>query len=172
VDRPPSPQVERTTLDSLKPSSPKGAQRSPGAGGTLISPTCATPSEDPAGASSALEPIESPRAPPPSPRSHGLGVVGGSQHGEGSSTPQPEEVPRQHSWVAESLWDNPDFIQAGFHVGRFITAAVDTEAGRENIKALYSSLKTTLDQIDVSARQLVLLHPLDGDLTLSLHMHW
>jgi hypothetical protein len=34
---------------------------------------------------------------------------------------------------------------------RFITAVVDTEADRENIKALYSRLKTTSDQIDVSA---------------------
>jgi hypothetical protein len=27
-----------------------------------------------------------------------------------------------------SLWDNPDFIQAGFHVGRFITAVVESKA--------------------------------------------
>jgi hypothetical protein len=45
--------------------------------------------------------------------------------------PQPEEVPRQRSRVAESLWDNSDFIQAGFN-------------------EFYSSLKTTSDQIDVS----------------------
>jgi hypothetical protein len=51
----------------------------------------------------------------------------------------------------QSLWDNPEFIQAGFHIRRFITAVVDTEADRENIKALYSSLKSTLVQIDVSA---------------------
>jgi hypothetical protein len=54
-------------------------------------------------------------------------------------------------WVVESLWDNPEFIQAGFHIGRFITVAVDTEADRENINALYSSLKFTSAQIDVSA---------------------
>jgi hypothetical protein len=51
----------------------------------------------------------------------------------------------------ESLWDNPEFIQASFHIGRFITVAIDTEADRENIKALYSSLKSTSAQIDVSA---------------------
>jgi hypothetical protein len=65
--------------------------------------------------------------------------------------PSYEETQRQHSWVTESLWDNPGFIQAGFHLGWFITVAVDTEADRENIKALYSSLKTTSAQIDVSA---------------------
>jgi hypothetical protein len=60
----------------------------------------------------------------------------------------------------------------GFHVGRFVTAVIDTEADRENIKALYSSLKTISDQIDVSARQLTLLHSPDMDLTLSLRRHW
>jgi hypothetical protein len=50
--------------------------------------------------------------------------------------------------VAESLWDNPKFVQARFHVGRFVTA---TEADRENIEALYTSLKTTSAQIDLSA---------------------
>jgi hypothetical protein len=49
------------------------------------------------------------------------------------------------------LWDNPKFIQDGFHIGQFITVVVDTEANRENVKALYSSLKTTSAQIDVSA---------------------
>jgi hypothetical protein len=65
--------------------------------------------------------------------------------------PQYEETQRQHSWVTKSLWDNPEFIQAGFHLGWFVTEAVDTESDRENVKALYSSLKTTSAQIDVSA---------------------
>jgi hypothetical protein len=38
VDKPPIPQAERTVPDSLKPSSPKGAQGSPGAGGASTSP--------------------------------------------------------------------------------------------------------------------------------------
>jgi hypothetical protein len=50
-----------------------------------------------------------------------------------------------------SLWDNPDFIQAGFHINQFVTIAIDTEADREKIKALYSNLKTTSDWINVSA---------------------
>jgi hypothetical protein len=30
--------------------------------------------------------------------------------------------------LAESPWDNPDFIQAGFHIGWFITAFANTDA--------------------------------------------
>jgi hypothetical protein len=52
--------------------------------------------------------------------------------------------------VAESLWDNPDFIQAGFHIGRYISVSVNTQAEQEQIKALYSSMKTTSELIDVS----------------------
>jgi hypothetical protein len=44
---------------------------------------------------------------------------------------------------------------------------IDTEADRENIEALYSSLKTTLAQIDLSARQLALPHLVGMDLILS-----
>jgi hypothetical protein len=42
VDKALSPQAEKTALDSSKPSSSKGAQDSPGAGGALTSPTRAT----------------------------------------------------------------------------------------------------------------------------------
>jgi hypothetical protein len=52
--------------------------------------------------------------------------------------------------VAKSLWDNPDFIQAEYHIGRYVTASVNTEAKREQIRALYSSMKTTSKLIDVS----------------------
>jgi hypothetical protein len=59
--------------------------------------------------------------------------------------------PCPFSHVAESLWDNPDFIHAEFHIGRYVTASVNSDAEWENIKALYSSLKTKLAQINVSA---------------------
>jgi hypothetical protein len=49
------------------------------------------------------------------------------------------------------LWDNPEFFQAGFHIDRLVTAAVDTEADWENINALYSNLESTSAQIDISA---------------------
>jgi hypothetical protein len=93
VDEPPSPQTKRTTPDSLKPSSPKGARDSPGADGAPNSLTHAAPGKDPVGASLVPKPNESPSASPPSPRSHGLGAAGGSQRSEGSSAPQPEEIP-------------------------------------------------------------------------------
>jgi hypothetical protein len=32
-----------------------------------------------------------------------------------------------NSLVAETLANDPDFIQAGFHIGRFIIAMVDIE---------------------------------------------
>jgi hypothetical protein len=64
--------------------------------------------------------------------------------------PRPEKQPRQYSRIAESLWDNPNFIQAGFHIGRYVTASVNTEAEREQIKALYSNMKTTSELVDVS----------------------
>jgi hypothetical protein len=52
--------------------------------------------------------------------------------------------------VAQSLWGNPEFNQAGFHIGLFITAVVDTEADWKNIKVLYSDLESTSARIDVS----------------------
>jgi hypothetical protein len=93
ADKPPSSQAERTAPDSLKPSRPKGAQGSPGAGGALTFPTHAAPDQDPVNASLMSRPTESPRAPPPSPQSHGLGAAIWSQRGEGASAPQPTEVP-------------------------------------------------------------------------------
>jgi hypothetical protein len=64
--------------------------------------------------------------------------------------PRPEKQPQQYSRVAESLWDNPHFIQAEYHIGRYVTASINTEAEREQIRALYSSMKTTSKLIDVS----------------------
>jgi hypothetical protein len=43
------------------------------------------------------------------------------------------------------------FIQAGFHLEQFVTMVVDTEAVLENVNALYSSLKRTSAQINVSS---------------------
>jgi hypothetical protein len=133
-----------------KPLSPKDAQGSSGTGGALPSPTCDASGHNPAGASSGLETVESPKTSPPCTQSYGLGSASGHETGEGPFMPQSEKPLQQHSRVAESLWDNPEFIRAGFHIERFIMAAVDIEAGRENIKALYANLKSTSAQIDVS----------------------
>jgi hypothetical protein len=64
--------------------------------------------------------------------------------------PRSEKQPCQYSHIAESLWDNLDFIQAGFHIGRYISTSVNIEAKREQIKALYSSMKNTSWLIGVS----------------------
>jgi hypothetical protein len=92
VDKPPRPQAERTVPNPPKPSSTKDTQGSPGSGGALTSPTHAIPGQDPTGTSSGPEPIESPKISPSSLQSNGLRAVGGSQHGEGSSMPQSEEL--------------------------------------------------------------------------------
>jgi hypothetical protein len=90
-------------------------------------------------------------------KSFGLEAHGGPQSGEGSSLSRPRKHPRQYSRVTESLWDNPDFIQAGFHIGHYISATVNTQAEQEQIKALYSSIQTTSELIDVSVFILNLL---------------
>jgi hypothetical protein len=43
-----------------------------------------------------------------------------------------------------------------FHLGRFITVSIDTEADQVNIEALYFELEATSSRIDVSI--LVFLH--------------
>jgi hypothetical protein len=65
--------------------------------------------------------------------------------------PQSRKQPQLYSRVVESLWDNPSFVQAGFHISWFVIAEIDTEADRDNIKVLYSNLESTSAQIDVSA---------------------
>jgi hypothetical protein len=84
VDKPPSPQVERTVPDPPKPLSPKDARGFPGAGSALTSPSRAASGQDPA---------ESPGACPPSPQSYGLGAASRYQCGEVSFMPQSEEIP-------------------------------------------------------------------------------
>jgi hypothetical protein len=74
--------------------------------------------------------------------------------------PRPKRQPRQYSRVAESLWDNPDFIQAGFHIGRYVSVSVNIQAEQEQIKVLYSSMKTTSELIVVSTYAPPYLFPL------------
>jgi hypothetical protein len=94
VDKPPSPQAEKTTPEPSKPPSPTGAQGLIGADGTLTSPTHTASGQDAANNSSRPESAEHPKMPRPSPRSYGLGAPGGSQNGEGSSMPQSKKQPR------------------------------------------------------------------------------
>jgi hypothetical protein len=136
--------------EPLKPLSLDDAQNSTGGGGAPTLPTRAAPSSNPVGASSSPEPTESPRTSPMSPWSYGLGSTGAYLHGEGSSVPRLEKPSQQYSRVTESLFDNPVFSQAGFHIGRFVTVAVDTEADQANTKALHSALETASTHLDVS----------------------
>jgi hypothetical protein len=96
--------------EPARPSSPIGAQGPASAGGAPPSSTRADSSHDAMGSSPRLEPTEFPELPPPDSQSFRLGPTSGLRPGEGSSMPQFEKQPWQHSHVAESLWDNPKFI--------------------------------------------------------------
>jgi hypothetical protein len=85
-----------------------------------------------------------------SPRSYGLGAHDGYHPVEGSYASQPEKPPRQYSRAVESLFDNPEFIQVGFHIGRYVTMAIDTEVDQTNTKALYFALEAALTHLGVS----------------------
>jgi hypothetical protein len=95
------------------------------------------------------ETTESPKATPPNPQSYGLGAIGGHQPG-GSSFAPPSGKQRIYSQVAKSLWDDPDFIQVGFHIVHYNTAVVDTDVECTNAKQLYSDLEFTSDRIHVN----------------------
>jgi hypothetical protein len=130
VDKPPRPQVEKTVPEPPKPPSQKDARGSPGVGGAPPSPTRAASSHNPRGYFLKPGANRFAKASPLSPWSYGLGFAGRYQPGEGSSVPQSGKKLHQHSRAVESLGDNPEFIQARFHIRRFITTIVDTEADR------------------------------------------
>jgi hypothetical protein len=92
VDKPPSPQAEKTMPEPLKPPSPKDARGSPSTGDAPPSPTRAASGHNPTGTYSNPKTVESPVASPSSPRSYGLGAVDGCQPGEGSSEPQSKKL--------------------------------------------------------------------------------
>jgi hypothetical protein len=94
VDKPPSPQAEKSTLEPPKPPSPKGAQSPTGADGALTPPSRAASSHDAVGTSPRPEPAEFPEASPLSPQSYGLRVTSGPRPGEVSSVPQYGKQPR------------------------------------------------------------------------------
>jgi hypothetical protein len=154
ANKPLTPNTKETAPKSLKPPSPGGAHSSPGTGGAPSLSAWAASSLGPVGAFYDPELAESPKTFPKSPRSYWLGAAGGYQPGEGWSVPQSKKQLWQYSWVVESLFDNCEFIQAGFHIGRFITAVVDTEVDQANIKALYLDLKLALTHLNVSVSYL------------------
>jgi hypothetical protein len=97
-----------------------------------------------------LEPVVSPKANPPNLVSQGLGSSGETPLGGDS-----EEIPHEilHQWapcVTDSLATNPAFIKVRFHIGRFITARVDTKKEHAITEALKCNLEFTSEQMKVS----------------------
>jgi hypothetical protein len=151
VDKPPSPSARKTFLETPNPTGSEDINVRTGAVSNPTSPSTADLKHDAAHQSLRLDPTKRQEASPLSPKSFGLGSHGGPQPGEGSSVPRHEKQPRQYSRVAEPLWDNANFIRVGFHIGRYVSASVNTQAEQEQIKALYSSMKTTSELIDESS---------------------
>jgi hypothetical protein len=150
VDKPLSPSAGKTFPETPNPTGPKDINVPTGAASNQTSPPAADSRHDAAHQPPRPDPAMHQGASPLNPKSFGLGAHGGPQPGEGSYVPRHEKQSRQYSRVAESMWDNPYFIQAGFHIGRYISAFVNSQAEQEQIKALYSNMKTTSELIDVS----------------------
>jgi hypothetical protein len=150
VDKPMSPSAEKPTLEKSSPPSTGKAKGYVGAEGAPPSPTTADSRRDTTHDSPRPDPTELSGMSPQNSQSYGLGAPGGHQLGEGSSIPESRKQPRQYSHAAESLWDNLEFIQASYHTRRYVTSSVNTKAEQEQIKALYSSMKTTSELIDIS----------------------
>jgi hypothetical protein len=56
----------------------------------------------------------------------------------------PKEIPREWSpRVANTLTKDPNFIKAGFYIGRFITTAVETKKEQTITEALKCNLEFT-----------------------------
>jgi hypothetical protein len=109
-----------------------------------------TPSPNPFETPPSPKLAESPITAPPSPRSHGLGFAGEAPLGGGSAQPQLESLPRRTPLIAKILLKDPDFIKAGFHIGKFIIVAVDTEVDRTNIETLRTDLDSASTRINMS----------------------
>jgi hypothetical protein len=93
---------------------------------------------------------------PLSPQMHELDTASGSPGPCGLATPSVESIPRVFSWVDESLAKDLDFIKVRFHIGRFVTATINTATEQSDIQALRAGLDSTSLQINVSAPLLFL----------------
>jgi hypothetical protein len=129
----------------------------------------------PSGAESSPSPAESAKKlASPSPQPHGFGAAGGAP-GKGESTQHNVETPLQTSLrVADSLPKDPDFIKARFHIGRFVTVAVNTKAHHAEIQALQSDMDSAALHINVRLHTFccfALLPVLDPDSASHLGNH-
>jgi hypothetical protein len=116
VDKPPSPSTGQSSQKMLKPPGPEVTDIPTGAKGDSTFSSTTDSGHDAAHQSPRPEPIEHTEASPQNPKSFGLGAPGGPQPDEGSSVHRSKKQQRQYSHVVEFLWDNPDIIQAGFHI--------------------------------------------------------
>jgi hypothetical protein len=140
---PPSTSGTKSPSNPVKTLNPSAAKKSP--------PTKTTPSPNAAGASPSSKPVGSPKkTTPSSPQSHGLGATGGVPPEGDSAKPQDEDSPQSIPQVAKILAKDLYSIKVGFHIGRLITAAVNTEAERTDIQALRSDLDFASLRINVS----------------------
>jgi hypothetical protein len=64
--------------------------------------------------------------------------------------PRAGKAMRRYSQVEESPAKDLEFIKAGFHIGRFFTAAVDTEKDCTNKDTLYTDPEFALTRLNVS----------------------
>jgi hypothetical protein len=119
VDKPSSPSDGKTLPETPNPLGLEDINVPTGAASNPTSLSVADLIRGTAHQSLRLDPTERQDAFPLSPMSFGLGAHGGPQPGESSYVPRPEKQQRQYPYVAESLWDNPNFIQARFHIGRY-----------------------------------------------------
>jgi hypothetical protein len=62
--------------------------------------------------------------------------------------------------VAETLANDPDFIQAGFHIGRFITVVVDTRVDQLNTEGLLTKSESCLNRIKVNSPCIIVYYRL------------
>jgi hypothetical protein len=108
---------------------------------------------------------ESPKTTPPNNPCHGISSTGEYPIGGNSAQPQPKSLPRRTPLVAKTLGNDPDFIQASFNIGRFITAMVDTEADRLNTELLQTELESTSTRINVTSPCIIVHYHLCSILT-------
>jgi hypothetical protein len=158
-EKSPSPDTAKIVPQASESLSPSGTKGSPGPVRTL-SPMAAkktpstmiTPNPSPANATQSPNLSESlkEKTPPSSPQSHVLGTTGGAPSQGNFNRPGTETPPQMFLWVANSLPKDLNFIKAGFHIGRFVTTAVDNEAEQAGIQALRGDLDFVSLWINVS----------------------
>jgi hypothetical protein len=170
----PGPDVPTYESTADEPQSPSGTKSLPHLS-KAPSPQNASPSSAIPGPSlmenlQGSELAESPRTTRPNNPCHGIGSTGEDPIGGDSAQPQPKSLPQQTPLVPETLANNPNFIQAGFHIGRFITAVVDNEADRLNIEALPTELDSTSTKIHVSSPCIIVHYRLCSILTSAFRL--